>query len=42
MTATIPAGRAARTAWRRLDRQTKAEVLRRAAEGGEATANGDV
>jgi hypothetical protein len=33
MTPAIPAGRAARTAWRRLDRQTKAEVLRRAADG---------
>jgi hypothetical protein len=32
MDATIPTGRAARTAWRRLDRSTKREVLQRAAE----------
>jgi hypothetical protein len=32
MDATIPTGRAARTAWRRLDRSTKREVLQRAAQ----------
>ena len=31
MNATIPTGRAARTAWRRLDTWTRAEVLQRAA-----------
>jgi hypothetical protein len=32
MDATIPTGRAARTAWRRLGRRTKGEVLQRAAQ----------
>jgi hypothetical protein len=32
MNATIPTGRAARTAWRRLGRRTKGDVLQRAAK----------